>query len=140
MEDGGKLSPVLEGLRMPSPLITRRTRTLSTSERGMRNPDQSGTIISFCRTKGHGFIKPDKPAGTGGDHIFCHVSDVEGEFIPLKEDRVTFRVCAIPPKMDRFQAIHVRIVNFSHAKHHKWNEPPSAEERREEQEDATFVN
>ena len=64
---------------------------------------------------------------------------VEGEYIPLKEDRVTFRLCPIPPKMDRYQAIHVRIVNFSHAKHHKWNEPPSAEER-EEQNDATFVN
>ncbi|XP_037074052.1 cold shock domain-containing protein CG9705-like [Pollicipes pollicipes] len=139
MEEG-KLSPVLDGhpsLRMPSPLITRRTRTQSTSDRGMRNPDQSGTIVSFCRTKGHGFIRPDEPR-PGEPLIFVHVSDVEGEYIPVKEDRVTFRLCQIPPKMERSQAIHVRIINFCHTKHHKWNDPPSAEEKTEDS--ATFVN
>jgi len=121
---------------MPSPLITRRTRTLSTSERAMNNPESTGTIVSFCRTKGHGFVRPDG-AKKEDPLIFIHVSDVEGEYIPIKEDRVTYRMCPIPPKMERHQAIHVRIVNFCHTKHHKWSEPPTAEEKLDT---TTFVN
>ena len=31
-------------------------------------------VLAFSRTKGHGFLK-----GSGGDSIFFHVSDVNGE-------------------------------------------------------------
>ena len=32
------------------------------------------SVLAFSRTKGHGFLK-----GSGGDSIFFHVSDVNGE-------------------------------------------------------------
>ncbi|KAK4872490.1 hypothetical protein RN001_014519 [Aquatica leii] len=101
---------------IPSPLITRRTRTPSMSERALESPELSGTIKSFCREKGHGFITPN----TGGADIFVHVSDVEGEFVPLPGDIVKYRLCPIPPKFEKYQAVHVHITNLTPELHKKW--------------------
>ncbi|XP_062543828.1 eukaryotic translation initiation factor 5B-like isoform X2 [Armigeres subalbatus] len=62
-------------LQLPSPIITRRTRTASTSDRAMRNPIEEGKVKSFSRGKGHGFISPN----SGGDDIFVHISDSDVE-------------------------------------------------------------
>ncbi len=35
--------------------------------------------------------------------IFVHISDIEGEFVPRKGDRVSYRLCPIPPRFDKFQ-------------------------------------
>jgi cold shock CspA family protein len=45
---------------------------LRSSDRAMRNPVVSGTIKSFSRTKGHGFITPKEE---GADDIFVHISE-----------------------------------------------------------------
>lgn len=105
-------------LQLPSPIITRRTRTASTSDRAMRNPIEEGKVKSFCRSKGHGFIAPT----TGGDDIFVHISDIEGEYVPLPGDEVSYRLCSIPPKFEKVQAIHVHITHLTPEKHSRWEE------------------
>ncbi|CAH2096012.1 unnamed protein product [Euphydryas editha] len=110
----------LNHLQLPSPIITRRNRTASTSERALQNPIEHGKIKSFCREKGHGFVKPEN----GGEDLFVHISDIEGEFVPLPGDLVTYRLCPIPPKFEKYQAVHVKIVQLVKEKHLKWNEPP----------------
>lgn len=94
----------------------------------MRNPVVPGTIKKFCRTKGHGFITPKEE---GHKDIFVHISDVEGEYIPLAGDEVSYRVCAIPPKYEKYQAIHVKITDFTPQVHHKWEAPISDDEAHE---------
>lgn len=105
-------------LQLPSPIITRRTRTASTSDRAMRNPIEEGKVKSFSRSKGHGFISPT----AGGDDIFVHISDIEGEYVPLPGDEVSYRLCSIPPKFEKVQAIHVHITHLTPEKHSKWEE------------------
>lgn len=105
-------------LQLPSPIITRRTRTASTSDRAMRNPIEEGKVKSFSRGKGHGFISPN----SGGDDIFVHISDIEGEYVPLPGDEVSYRLCSIPPKFEKVQAIHVQITHLTPEKHSKWEE------------------
>ncbi|KAF5292858.1 hypothetical protein FQR65_LT11110 [Abscondita terminalis] len=115
VENANKLSPTGQAT-IPSPLITRRTRTPSMSERALKTPELLGTIKSFCREKGHGFISPN----TGEEDIFVHVSDVEGEFVPLPGDTVKYRLCPIPPKFEKYQAVHVQITNLTPEIHKKW--------------------
>lgn len=110
-------------LQLPSPIITKRTRTASTSARALENPIVKGVVKYFSRSKGHGFITPHD----GGEDIFCHISDVEGEYVPLSGDEVKYRLCAIPPKFEKHQAVHVQIINLTPEVHHKWEDtfPPS---------------
>ena len=85
----------------------------------------------FCRSRGHGFIKDDDD---GCDH-FVHVSDIESDFVPMKGDKVrekwlykidmqmhlmkvSYRLCPIPPKFEKCQAVNVQIVKMSPV-HHK---------------------
>lgn len=49
---------------------------------------------------------------------------VEGEYVPLPGDEVIYRLCPIPPKFEKNQAVHVRIVHLTPEKHVKWDEPP----------------
>ena len=45
---------------------------------------QRGTVSYFCRSRGHGYILGQD----NGEEHFVHVSDVEGEFVPMKDDKV----------------------------------------------------
>lgn len=38
-------------------------------------------------------------------------------------DEVQYRLCIIPPKYEKHQAVHVNIINFSPEVHKKWEEP-----------------
>ncbi|XP_022116923.1 cold shock domain-containing protein CG9705 [Pieris rapae] len=105
-------------LQLPSPIITRRNRTASTSERALENPVETGKIKSFCRERGHGFVTSVR----GGEDLFVHISDIEGEYVPLPGDEVMYRLCPIPPKFEKNQAVHVRIVHLTREKHLKWDE------------------
>ncbi|XP_063221475.1 cold shock domain-containing protein CG9705 isoform X2 [Bacillus rossius redtenbacheri] len=109
-------------LQVPSPLITRRTRTDSTSARAFENPVETGVVKVFSRSKGHGFITPDK----GGEDIFVHISDIEGEYIPLPGDEVQYRLCPVPPKFEKCQAVHVHITNLTPEVHLRWDCPADA--------------
>jgi len=47
---------------------------------------------------------------------------VEGEFIPIKGDEVTFQKILIPPKNESYQAVHVKITHLKEGEiHHRWD-------------------
>lgn len=66
-------------------------------------------------------------------NVFCCGLDfsIEGELVPRQGDQVTYRLCPIPPKLEKFQAIHVRITNFTPEVHLRWDSPLREEEKAE---------
>ena len=44
--------------------------------------------------------------------VFVHISDIEGEYVPLPGDEVKYKVCPIPPKYEKNQATNAQIVNL----------------------------
>lgn len=109
-------------LMVPSPLPTRRTRTVSMSEKAHAGPTFIGTVKSFCREKGHGFIQPTD----GSEAVFVHISDIEEDFVPKEGDEVTYKLCPIPPKMEKCSAVHVHIKHPKEGvQHERWDLPPS---------------
>ncbi|XP_002737496.1 calcium-regulated heat stable protein 1-like isoform X2 [Saccoglossus kowalevskii] len=106
---------------LPSPIVTRRTRTFSTSKSASQNPVKKGTVKYFCRHKGHGFITQ---AEENAEELFVHISDIEGEYIPVVGDQVTYKECLIPPKKTKTQAVEVIITHLApDVKHHRWEDP-----------------
>lgn len=114
------LTPSPCHLQLPSPFVPRRCRSNSSSDRAMRNPVEEGIVKSFNRNRGHGFITP----ASGGEDIFVHISDVIGEYVPLPGDEVSYRLCSIPPKYEKVQAVHVNIIHLTAEKHSRWEEVP----------------
>lgn len=53
---------------------------------------------------------------------FCFFS-IEGEYVPLPGDHVRYRLCPIPPKLEKCQAVHVEIINLTPQVHLKWDSP-----------------
>ncbi|CAH1794776.1 unnamed protein product [Owenia fusiformis] len=105
---------------IPSPVPCRRSRTYSASERAAAGPLHKGIMKEFCRHKGHGFIIPDG----GGPLMFCHISDIDGDYVPKAGDEVCYKRCPIPPKNERFSAVHVIISNPNpHETHERWDTP-----------------
>ncbi|XP_053713070.1 cold shock domain-containing protein C2a [Synchiropus splendidus] len=103
---------------LPSPLPTKRTRTYSATVRARSGPVFKGVCKNFSRSQGHGFIRPSH----GGEDIFVHVSDVEGEYVPMEGDEVTYKVCPIPPKNQKIQAVEVVITHLNPGtKHETWS-------------------
>jgi len=107
---------------VPSPVPCRRSRTISQSERALQGPSFTGKVKSFCREKGHGFIIPDE----GGDTMFTHISDIDGDFVPKAGDKVSYKKCPVPPKNEKFSAVHVTITHPTEdSLHETWDAPPS---------------
>ncbi|KAG5872919.1 hypothetical protein JTB14_031077 [Gonioctena quinquepunctata] len=102
---------------IPSPLVTKRNRTPSVCERIVKSRNLYGTIKYFCREKGHGFITPEDSIT---DEVFVHVSDIEDEYVPLPGDKVKYQLCPVPPRFEKFQAVHVQIVDLRPEVHRKW--------------------
>ncbi|KAJ8319204.1 hypothetical protein KUTeg_004295 [Tegillarca granosa] len=97
------------------------TKTRRQSEKAKQGPVFKGTVKSFCRQKGHGFIIPEGEAAP----VFVHISDIEGEFVPLEGDEVTYNLCKIPPKMEKEQAVHVKIDKLKPGEtHYRWDSSP----------------
>lgn len=67
----------------------------------MMAPDMHGKIKYFCRQNGHGFITPAKEECD--EDLFVHISDIEGEFVPHEGDAVVYKICAVPPKFEKYQ-------------------------------------
>lgn len=102
----------------PSPLPTKRNRTYSATVRARSGPVFKGVCKNFSRSQGHGFIRP----AHGGEDIFVHISDVEGEYVPMEGDEVTYKVCPVPPKNLKVQAVEVVITNLTPGtKHETWS-------------------
>ncbi|KAI4901238.1 hypothetical protein NFI96_017759 [Prochilodus magdalenae] len=103
---------------LPSPLPTKRTRTYSATVRANSGPVFKGVCKNFSRSQGHGYIRP----ANGGEDIFVHISDIEGEYVPVEGDEVTYKVCPIPPKNQKFQAVEVIITHLKPGtKHETWS-------------------
>lgn len=124
-------SPVPPGLRLPDVIVTRRTRTVSMNGR-IEDEVREGTVRFFCRSKGHGFIDDSDMYAT--HPVFMHISDIEGEYIPRKGDKVQFHQCPMPPRFDRPQAVMIQIVELTDEVHHKWTDKETPEEFLEDQE------
>ncbi|XP_060758458.1 calcium-regulated heat-stable protein 1 isoform X2 [Neoarius graeffei] len=108
----------MRGYLIPSPLPTRRNRTISATARAAEGPVFTGVCKCFSRSKGHGFITPSE----GGADIFVHISDIEGEYVPVEGDEVSYKICSIPPKNEKIQAVEVTITHLaSGTKHETWS-------------------
>ncbi|XP_015243401.1 cold shock domain-containing protein C2 [Cyprinodon tularosa] len=103
---------------LPSPLPTKRNRTYSATVRAQSGPVFKGVCKNFSRSQGHGFIQPCH----GGEDIFVHISDIEGEYVPVEGDEVTYKVCRVPPKNIKVQAVEVKIIHLNPGtKHETWS-------------------
>ncbi|XP_052405772.1 calcium-regulated heat-stable protein 1 [Carassius gibelio] len=108
----------MRGSLIPSPLPTRRNRTYSAAARAAEGPVFTGVCKCFCRSKGHGFITPSD----GGSDIFVHISDIDGEYVPVEGDEVSYKICSIPPKLQKIQAVEVTITHLAPGtKHETWS-------------------
>ncbi len=65
-----------------------------------------------------------------------HISDIEGEYIPRKGDKVRYQVCPMPPRFDKPQGVHIQIIDFTPEVHHKWTDKETAAELAEDKEAA----
>nr|ACO11946.1 Cold shock domain-containing protein C2 [Lepeophtheirus salmonis] len=122
---------IAESRDPPETYGTRRTRTESTAGKIVENLHE-GIVKYFCRSRGFGFITPNKPINDNKE-FFMHISDIEGEYVPRRDCQVKFKVCPIPPRFEKFQAVQVRIINFTPEVHHKWDVPETPEELQEEE-------
>ncbi|XP_056609646.1 cold shock domain-containing protein C2 [Triplophysa dalaica] len=103
---------------LPSPLPTKRTRSYSETMRANAGPVFKGVCQNFWKPQGHGFIRPSN----GGEDIFVHISDVEGNYVPLEGDEVTYKICPIPPKNLKVHAVEVTITHLKPGcKHETWS-------------------
>lgn len=57
-----------------------------------------------------------------GEIIFCLPDSIEGEYVPMEGDEVTYKVCPVPPKNQKFQAVDVVITHLNPGtKHETWS-------------------
>jgi len=109
---------------LESTLLPRRVRTASVSDR-IKGDTQTGVVTYFCKSRGHGFIQP---SDNHSEEHFVHVSDVESELVPLKGDQVSYRLCPVPPKFEKCQAVNVTITKMSSQQHKRWDTPVTPED------------
>jgi hypothetical protein len=51
-----------------------------------------------------------------------HISDIEGELVPLEGDEVSYKRCPVPPKFEKFSAVHVVITRAKEGStHERWD-------------------
>lgn len=48
-------------------------------------------------------------------------SSIEGEYVPIEGDEVSYKLCSIPPKHEKVQAVEVTITHLKPGtKHETW--------------------
>ena len=58
--------------------------------------------------------------------MFLHISDIEGEWCPAPGDLVTYKRILVPPKLQSFQATHVRYLHLKDGvPHEHWETTPN---------------
>lgn len=54
--------------------------------------------------------------------IFPLRFSIEGEYVPVEGDEVTYKVCRVPPKNLKVQAVEVKIIHLNPGtKHETWS-------------------
>lgn len=49
-------------------------------------------------------------------------TSIEGEYVPVEGDEVTYKMCPIPPKNQKFQAVEVVLTQLApHTPHETWS-------------------
>lgn len=58
----------------------------------------------------------------GSSHFFfLSSSSIEGEYVPVEGDEVSYKMCSIPPKFEAVQAVEVTITHLKPGtKHETW--------------------
>jgi len=119
---------------------TRHIRTPSISNQ-IQDDYKTGSIVYFCRSRGHGFISPEhnfispnktnnnENSSGNGEDIFVHISDIDSDYVPRKGDRVSYKLCPFPPKFEKYQAVNVRITSLSPQPHNRWDTPQKPDEQ-----------
>lgn len=66
------------------------------------------------------FIKSSKHTRFPAD---LHSSNsIEGEYVPVEGDEVSYKICSIPPKHEKIQAVEVTITHLAPGtKHETWS-------------------
>ncbi|KAI2666908.1 Cold shock domain-containing protein C2 [Labeo rohita] len=114
----GPLSLSFPFLREGSRVWERAALQPGETVRANAGPVFKGMCKNFSRSQGHGYIRP----AHGGEDIFVHISDIEGEYVPVEGDEVTYKVCPIPPKNVKVQAVEVIITHLKPGtKHETWS-------------------
>lgn len=55
-------------------------------------------------------------------YCLCFLNSIEGEYVPMEGDEVTYKVCPIPPKNQKIQAVDVVITHLNPgSKHETWS-------------------
>lgn len=71
-----------------------------------------------------------RPACSGSGSRACCWADnaplpptsIEGEYVPVEGDEVTYKMCPIPPKNQKFQAVEVVLTQLApHTPHETWS-------------------
>lgn len=53
---------------------------------------------------------------------FSSLDSIDGEYVPMEGDEVTYKVCPIPPKNQKVQAVEVVITHLNPGtKHETWS-------------------
>lgn len=54
--------------------------------------------------------------------FFCFLDSIDGEYVPVEGDEVTYKVCPIPPKNQKIQAVEVVLTHLNPVtKHETWS-------------------
>lgn len=54
--------------------------------------------------------------------LFCSFPSIEGEYVPVEGDEVSYKICSIPPKHEKIQAVEVTITHLAPGtKHETWS-------------------
>ncbi|VDP52609.1 unnamed protein product [Schistosoma margrebowiei] len=80
-------------------------------------------ILSVIKNDDFSFVHDENSKLIAQFAIHNKLSSIDGEYVPIEGDVVEYRKMLIPPKNEKYQAVHVRIVNLSSEKHKTWDEP-----------------
>ncbi|NXR30554.1 CHSP1 protein, partial [Zosterops hypoxanthus] len=114
----------MRGYLIPSPLPTRRTRTFSAAAHPPgTGPACPGIPSTPCACTALGVYGLANLQGLMGNFDICSwVEIIEGEYVPVAGDEVTYKMCTIPPKNEKLQAVEVVITHLAPGtKHETWS-------------------
>ncbi|XP_041086695.1 calcium-regulated heat-stable protein 1-like isoform X2 [Polyodon spathula] len=79
---------------------------------------ECGHTRERCPSPTRGFLIPS-PLPTRRSRTY---SAIEGEYVPVEGDEVSYKLCSIPPKMAKVQAVEVTITHLAPGtKHETWS-------------------
>ena len=65
-----------------------------------------------------------RPRFKGNISLYLFFS-IEDQYVPVEGDEVTFKKTLVPPKNEKYQAMHVKIVHLKEGTvHQRWDSPP----------------